>query len=234
MAKITPKQDFFPIKTKANAIQPRPAHTFGTKAANFKVQRIPEKQAKTEAATQENIQKFSCFMPQENNTSFSLPETFKIRPAFVNFKKSTRQSKTTKTKKNSPICQDFITELVKILVPVTTSVTRLFVPKTDSETKLITPEITRLIPRPAIKGFSFNFATQKEQAKTKIPLHKKVKAKAAYKLPKAIEKKKNKKLERFTRPSKKTAKTPAYSEIKAAKERGKSNARLNIIFYLQN
>jgi len=234
VAKITPKLDFFPIKTRAKAIQPRPAHTFGTKAANFKVHKIPEKQAKTEAATQEKIQKFSCFMPQENNTSFSLPETFKIRPAFVNFRKSTRQSKTAKIQKKSPICQDFITELVKILVPVTTSVTRLFVPKTDSETKLITPEITRFIPRPAIKGFSFNFATQKEQAKTKIPLHKKVKAKAAYKLPKTMEKKKNKKLERFTRPSKKTAKTPAYSEIKAAKERGKSNARLNIIFYLQN
>ena len=43
-------------------------------------------------------------------------------------------------------------------------------------------------------GFSFNFATQNDEAKTKIPLHKKVKAKAAYKLPKAMEKKKNKKL----------------------------------------
>ena len=226
MAKITPKGDFFPIKTRAKAIQPRPAHTFGTKAANFKVQRIPEKQAKTEAATQEKIQNFSCFMPQENNTSFSLPETFKIRPAFVNFRKSTRQSKTAKMQKKSPVCQDFITELVKIFVPVTTSVTRLFVPKTDSDKRLITPEITRFIPSPAIKGFNFNFATQNDEAKTKIPLHKKVKAKAAYKLPKAIEKKKNKKLERFTKPSKKTAKTPAYSETKAAKESGKSKAKV--------
>jgi hypothetical protein len=53
-----------------------------------------------------------------------------------------------------------------------------------------------------------------------------VKAKAAYKLPKVLEKKKNKKLERFTKPSKKTAKTPAYSETKAAKESGKSKPKV--------
>ena len=55
----------------------------------------------------------------------------------------------------------------------------------------------------------------KAAVKTKTKLHKKVKAKSKAKLPKIVEKRKNKKLERFTKDSRKTAKTPAYPEIKA-------------------
>ena len=65
-------------------------------------------------------------------------------------------------------------------------------PYIDSDKRLITPETIKFIPSPAIKGFSFSFATPKAARKMKTKLHKKVKAKAAGRLPKVVEKRKNK------------------------------------------
>lgn len=80
---------FFPTKTAASAIQPRPLEIFGTKQHILMASREPEIAAKKLEISQERILVKDGEIPFARRTSLSLPVILIYNPVFVKLKNRT-------------------------------------------------------------------------------------------------------------------------------------------------